>query len=463
MLATIKEWIDRHGLLSRGDKIIVACSGGADSLALLHILNRLRHCYEIEIKVAHVNHLFRPEALQEAEFVKQTADQWGLVCETVKIDVPQYMEESGRSAQDAARIQRYRFLHHLAESWGNAKIATGHHRDDQVETVLLHLLRGSGSSGLGGMQAMNGRVIRPLLATSRQKLEEYCYHEGLEPVQDSSNLNTKYTRNRIRLELLPQLESQYNRSLRDSLWRTSQIISDEHAVVADLAEKEWSHLAKEERGCLILDTTRLSKLPVALQRQIFRMAIEKKQGHIRGIQFIHVETLLEAASYGSPTHIVELPGGLYAEKGYGIMTFAYNRDKKTTVKEWVQEVELPVPGRARWGDFMIVAEVSHIKGNGGSSWKAIFDYDKLTLPLVIRKRHAGDRFQPLGLGGSKKLKNFFIDVKVPCEHRDAVPIVCDQDGILWVAGWRQSERGKIKFDTNRFIVLTLIKWEDYNA
>lgn len=112
---------------------------------------------------------------------------------------------------------------------------------------------------------------------------------------------------------------------------------------------------------------------------------------------------------------------------------------------------------------MIVAEVSHIKANCDSSWKAIFDYDELKLPLVIRKRRAGDRFQPLGLGGSKKLKNFFIDVKVPCGHRDAVPIVCDQDGILWVAGWRQSERGKIKSDTSRFINLTLIKWEDYNA
>lgn len=463
MLAAIKVWIDRHKLLSPGDKVLVACSGGPDSLALLHILNRLRDRYEIEIKVAHVNHMFRPEAVQEAEFVKKTASQWGLICETAEIDVPQYIKDTGTSSQEAARILRYRFLHQVADDWGNGKIATGHHRDDQVETVLYHLLRGSGGSGLGGMQAKNGRVIRPLLATSRRMVEEYCEAEGLQPVYDSSNLSSKYTRNRIRLDLLPQLERQYNESLRDCLWRTSQIIGDEHALIAELATKEWIHLAKEEKTRIVLDTDKLAALPVALQRQIFRQAFEKKQGHVRGIQFIHVETLIEAALCGSPNHKVELPGGLYAEKGYGVITLSGRGESDCSKPELPKDTELPVPGCVRWGDYVIAAEVSDSSSCSSSPAEAVFDYDGLTMPLVIRKRRDGDRFQPLGLGGSKKLKDFFIDAKVPRRLRDQVPIVCDRQGILWVAGWRRSEQGKIKTDTRRFIKMKLIKWEDYHA
>ena len=462
MLAIIRRWIDRHQLLTRGDKVIVACSGGPDSLALLHILLRLQKDDELELKVAHVNHMFRPAATDEANYVQTVALQWGLSCEIAQIDVPRYIKETGLSAQEAARFVRYGFLQQAADNWEGAKIATGHHRDDQAETVLLHLLRGGGGSGLGGMRPRNGQVIRPLLPVSRDAIEEYCRKEGLEPVQDESNLQTKYLRNRVRLRLLPQLESEYNPALRDSLWRTSQIIGDEHDLITALAEKEWRTLAKEDDEDIHLTIESLSALPVALQREIFRLAIEKKQGHIRGIQFIHVETLIESACTGQPGAVTELPGGIDVVKGYETLVFTWRDKNRNQAGRKIAPVMLPLPGRAQWGSMVIVAkQIDHV--GKLTSFQAAFDMDEIEQPLHIRQRQAGEKFQPLGLQGSKKLKDFFIDAKVPRHKRDTVPLVCDNKGILWVAGYRQAERGKITAATRRIIQLTLITGEDYYA
>ncbi len=462
MLAIIRRWIDRHQLLTRGDKVIVACSGGPDSLALLHILLRLQKDYQLELKVAHVNHMFRPAATDEANYVQTVALQWGLSCEIAQIDVPRYIKETGLSAQEAARFVRYGFLQQAADNWEGAKIATGHHRDDQAETVLLHLLRGGGGSGLGGMRPRNGQVIRPLLPVSRDAIEEYCRKEGLEPVQDESNLQTKYLRNRVRLRLLPQLESEYNPALRDSLWRTSQIIGDEHDLITALAEKEWRTLAKEDDEDIHLTIESLSALPVALQREIFRLAIEKKQGHIRGIQFIHVETLIESACTGQPGAVTELPGGIDVVKGYETLVFTWRDKNRNQAGRKIAPVMLPLPGRAQWGSMVIVAkQIDHV--GKLTSFQAAFDMDEIEQPLHIRQRQAGEKFQPLGLQGSKKLKDFFIDAKVPRHKRDTVPLVCDNKGILWVAGYRQAERGKITAATRRIIQLTLITGEDYYA
>lgn len=462
MLAIIRRWIDRHHLLTSGDKVIVACSGGPDSLALLHILLRLQKDYQLELKVAHVNHMFRPAATEEANYVQTIAAQWGLACEIAQIDVPRYIKETGLSAQEAARFVRYGFLQQTADNWEGAKIATGHHRDDQAETVLLHLLRGGGGSGLGGMRPRNGQVIRPLLPVSRVAIEEYCRKEGLEPVQDESNLQTKYLRNRVRLSLVPQLESEYNPALRDSLWRTSQIIGDEHDLITALAEREWRSLAREDDGDILLNIDSLSNLPVALQREIFRLAIEKKQGHIRGIQFIHVETLIESACTGQPGAITELPGGIDVVKGYEMLVFTWRDKSRNQADGKIVPVILPLPGKAQWGSMVIVAEqIDHV--GKLTSFQAAFDMDELEQPLHIRQRRAGEKFQPLGLRGSKKLKDFFIDAKVPRHKRDMVPLVCDNKGILWVAGYRQAERGKITAATRRITQLTLITGEDYYA
>ena len=454
MLAAINKWIIQHRLIIPGDKIVVACSGGPDSLALLHILVQLRPRYPIELKVAHVNHMFRPEAVQEAQFVHTMATRWGLDCEQTEIDVPKYMEETGLSGQEAARLLRYRFLQQVAADWGHGKIATGHHRDDQAETVLLHLLRGAGSSGLGGMRAVNGTIIRPMLSISRQQIEDYCQQHGLDPVQDSSNLHTDYLRNRVRLELIPLLERHYNPALRESLCRTAAIIGAEQEFVTQMANNKWSEVVREGEGRIFLNIKQLLRLPIALQRQIFRKVIEKKQGHLRGIQFLHVEKLIEVTFSGAVGITIELPGGLLFTKGYTDMTLLSAVEAKLESGQSLSTTMLAVPGYADWNGRKISAILTDRLDGAISPHRAVLDWDELRPPLSIRSRQEGDRFAPYGLKGSKKLKDFFIDNKVPRHLRDNVPLVCDDGGILWVAGYRQSERGKVTIATKRYLQLT---------
>lgn len=464
MLTAIRRWIDRHQLIRQGDKIVVACSGGPDSLALLHILTRLRTSYQMELKAAYLNHMFRPEAAAEAQFVSDMAASWGVDCEHTAIDVPAYIAETGLSTQEAARIVRYRFLYRIAEEWGCAKIATGHHRDDQAETVLLHLLRGAGGAGIGGMRPINGPIIRPLLPISRQEIEDYCRENRLEPVQDSSNWKTDYLRNRIRLELIPMLEKDYNPSLRESLWRSAQIIGDEQEAIVAAAREQWSQAVSESKGHLSLAIAALTRLSTAVQRQLLRLLIEKKQGHVRGIQFVHVENLIEVARDGVVGTVLELPGGLRVERSYTELVFRHVAELPTAVQQPLGEITLTVPGRVVCGDWVITAELTDKRGIDSLSYRqALLDWEVLTPPLRIRARTPGDRIAPLGLAGNKKLKDIFIDAKVPQQERDAIPLVCDQEGIVWVAGLRQAERTRVTKATRRYLQLTLNKQGDSHA
>ena len=461
MLAAVKELISRHNLLARGDKVIVACSGGPDSLVLLHILLNFRQEYDLTIIVAHLNHMFRPEADSEAEFVRHTAESMGLVFEGAAIDVPRFIAETGRSAADGARAVRYQFLHEVAARHGAVRIATGHHSDDQAETVLLHLLRGAGGAGLAGMKPVNGAVIRPLLAVSRSQIEAYCRQYNLTPVQDMSNYQTDYLRNKIRLELIPYLQKMYNPAIRESLCRTAQIIGDEHEAVAEAARRTYPSAVEDTDNGLEISTLRLAQLPVALQREVIRLAIEKKQGHVRGIKFLHVENLINTALRCPVGTTIVLPGRLTAVKGYKTLVLSRTAEQPTD-RPTADAVQLSVPGITIWNGWKISACLRAVSSPGDEACRAVFDFDAIEAPLMVRGRQRGDRFQPDGLKGSKKLKEFFIDQKIPRSQRDTIPLICDRRGILWVAGYRRGEGAKVIADTCRVLQIH-IEQEDSHA
>ena len=454
MLEHVKKYIDKTAMISCGDKIIAACSGGTDSLAMTHMLADLREYYRFELRVAHINHMFRPESEQEADFVCQWSKDKGLIYDYAIIDVPSYVRETGVSAQEAARILRYRYLDELACKWGNAKIAVAHHRDDQVETVLLNLLRGSGPAGLAGMKPINGSIIRPLLGIERRMIEEYCNIKNITPVQDKSNFSTKYLRNRIRLELLPFLEKDYNPSLRDAIYRMAQIIGDEHEYVETMALKAWNDIAKVTSKCISLDIKLLLKLPTALQRKIFLLTIEKKQGHLKGISFEHVERLAGVALNSSVGSVVELPNGLKFRKDYAELVLEDERDIFDAGGNIGTNV-LSVPGAIGYCHGSITATVSTELTHSKDAKQAIFDYDKISLPLIVRGRRKGDSFKPPGMNGTKKVKDFYIDSKIPRYERDSIPLVCDGKEILWIAGYRQSRYASIDATTKRFLKLVM--------
>jgi len=461
MLAKVKAWIDKHTMLTADDKILVACSGGPDSLALLHIFNELSAEYNISIFAAHLDHMFRgAESAGEAAFVVDFCQKNGITCFSAAIDVPKFIAQTGLSGADAARVVRYRYLRSVAADLGGAKIATGHHRDDQAETVLINILRGAGSSGIRGIQPVNGEIIRPLLSVSRTEITEYCRVHHLEPRLDSSNLKTNYLRNRIRILLLPALEKQYNSGIKDALCRMATIIGDEHDFIQTAAVSLWDQVVTEQANKIFIDGKKIKPVHIAVKRELFRMAIEKKQGYLTGISFHHVETLLELLSIGRVGSIAQLPGELVAYKSYdGLYLGVHDVMLPTRVDSL--DCLLSVPGTTQLPKLaiMITTEVTDKGNSTPQPHVAVFDWLALHPPLFVRIRRDGDKFQPLGFHGSKKLKDFFIDAKIARQIRDCTPIIWDSHGIIWVGGYRQAESGKVTNKTEKFLTITITPLE----
>lgn len=458
MLNEIRKWINRHHLICPGDKVLAACSGGPDSMALVHILLMLAPEYNFTLAVGHVNHMLRGgESDEDEQFVKTFCRRRHVPFYRTAIDVRRFRQKSGRSVEDAARHVRYDWLQKVALDIGGAKIATGHHRDDQAETVLINLLRGAGSAGLRGMQPERNGIIRPLLSVSRQEIAMYCAEHRLNPRTDSSNRDTDYLRNRIRLRLLPDIEREYNPSIREALWRTAALLSDEHGFIRETVLALWPQIAKEHGTAMSLDEELIRRQPRALQREIFRLAIEKKQGNLKGISFCHVENLIymtETASVGS---IMELPGGLLAKKGYHVIEIGQEKIEMP-VESILPGIQLNVPGITyipQSHSKIIARMLDAYPCQDKNAMTAVFDWQALTPPLFVRTRVPGDRFRPIGLNGTKKLKDYFIDEKVPRCRRDEALVFCDEKSIIWVGGYRQAEHGKVTARTTEYLQLII--------
>jgi tRNA(Ile)-lysidine synthase len=456
----VRDFILSHQLIQSGEHVLAACSGGPDSLALVDILRKLRLEFGYQLAVAHVDHMFRGEAsAADAQFVRDYCQRHGLTCFSTAINVPQYLLEQGGSSQNTSRKLRYEYLREAAQTWGNAKIATGHHQDDQAETILLHLLRGSGGAGLSGIHAQADGIVRPLLSLTRQEIEDYCRQYGLEPRQDSSNLKPNYLRNKIRLQIIPQLELAVGGSVREPLCRAGKILADEQDFLNDSVQAVWPDLTRETPDATYLYTEPLSKLHIALKRLIFRLLIEKKQGNLTGITFQHVEKLIEMADSWPVGSKFDLPGGWRAEREYD----AIQVRRRATGSVWrgiaPPGVQLLIPGETevRGLGVRVRVTVQSCLPQHDAPDTAVFDLAGLQQPLFVRSRQPGDRFSPCGMQGEKKLKDFFIDKKVPRSLRDQVPVFSDSRGIIfWLGGLRGSRQGRITAATTEYLVLQII-------
>lgn len=456
MLEKVKCYCDQNGLLKQGDTILIACSGGPDSLALVDVLLKLKEVYQLELAVAHVDHMFRgAESQADAAFVAEFCKKNKVAYYQKTFDVPAYIKKTGLSPEEAARIVRYDFLRNVAKSLGNANIATGHHKDDQAETVLIHLFRGAGSSGIGGIRPISHGIIRPLLSVTRKEIEEYCKNSQLVPRIDSTNAEPYYLRNRIRLQLLPDLMEKFNPAIKDAICKSAEIIGAEHDFIRQSIESIWEDLISREKEVFIFNREKLNDLHIAQKRELFRMAIEKKQGHLRGISFMHVEKMIVLSEKGFVGTHIELPGNLVFKCNYQQMILS-------SVKVSVDKSDILYAMLDLQGDTYIPAlkltmqsELTDAPMKPSGINSVVFDFEQLVPPLFIRFRQTGDRFHPSGMKGSKKLKDFFIDCKLERQKRDKVPLLCDQKGILWIGGYRQSEFGRVSEKTKKFLRVSI--------
>jgi tRNA(Ile)-lysidine synthase len=452
-----KQFILSNCLVSKGDTVILAVSGGPDSLCLLHLFNRMADQYRLKLVVAHLNHQLRPEAGDEETGVAALASGLGLPFEAETVDIRSYKKQQGLSEEAAGREARYRFLHRIARKYNAAALALGHHRDDQAETVLLNILRGCGTDGLAGMLPLSSyqgiRLVRPLLGFQREEIEAYCREKGLNPYTDSSNLEKEYRRNRLRLELIPHLAKCYNPQIKEALAGLADLAAADRLFLHSMASKKAGEIVFYDKNRVSLILKNLVELPEALSGRVIRLALRHFQSR-KEYGRNHISQLLEMAVSQKPGGKLTLPGGLTAN---------LYRNRLVIIKEFVASngklvaTELKIPGMTLLpGKRGIYARIG---SKGDLTWPppaycAYLDYQSLPVgKMMIRGREPGDRFHPQGAGGSKKLKDFLIDRKIDKNFRDWLPLVTIGKEIIWVAGIRIAHPYRITEATEKILIL----------
>lgn len=456
----LRRTIATYKLFEPGDRIVVAASGGPDSTALLHLLFLLSESAGWQLAVAHANHGFRPlESAREAEFVKRQAERLELPFYYRELDVPGYLNQEGGNPQDAARRLRYDFLVATAHDWQAGKIALAHHADDQAETVLMRILRGTGTSGLGGMSLVQERdgvkLVRPLLRIDKNRLLRELERLQEDYVTDSSNARTKYTRNRIRLETLPLL-SMYNPSVVQALNRLSEVAAADDDFLEREAGKRVAEMALKGPGEVRFSGAAFAGLHVALQRRFIKLILNYLFGTTENLDFAAVEQIRSGLlEDGAPNRRMTVSGRVYLDREYDAVRLGTG-PASTVPRDYVYPLDAEsgqIDLRESGGWLEIAVEPSE----GGTaetacSFEARFDAEELVFPLQLRNRRPGDRMQVDGLNGSKKVKDIFIDAKVPRFRREHTPLVTDASGaILWIPGIRRTGTAKVTEKTKQIL------------
>jgi len=472
LLSQVKDELTTYDLLKKGEKVIIGLSGGVDSVALLLLLNSLADELGISVHPMHVHHHLRDEATKDQQYCEVLCKELKLNLKVVHVDVKAYCERHKRSLEDGARQLRYKAFEDYYSALKADKIAVAHHKEDQAETILHRLIRGSGSLGLTGMQRINGYIIRPLLGVSKKMLVDYVEALGRDFVYDTSNDNQSFTRNRIRHELIPLL-AQYNENIVDTIVRTGGILTEDESCLRDMAKKVFDQV-KIKGDDTKLKYQELNTQPVSIQKRVIRMAISQVKGDLENIESAHVNRILELMNLqsGKQVPVVE---GLVVKKEYDSLVFTSKKNgKKNSLIEPIFLDSLPITRYIQNANMTMSVRVltkSEYKGltNYKDSFKKDanlytkwFDYDKIEANLVLRTRIPGDRITVGVNGDSKLLKKYFTDEKIPLSLRDHVPLLAIGQDVLWILEYRSSEGYRLSETTKNVLEVKLIK-EDENG
>lgn len=471
VLASARHNIHAHSMTSAGQSVVVAVSGGPDSVCLLHVLRCLAGEMALTLHVAHLNHGLRgADSDGDAAFVATLAQQWGIAATIERADVRAYRAAHGLSLEDAARQVRYAFLRRVAVGCGASAIAVGHSADDQVETILMHWLRGAGLTGLRGMLPVQSlgdgmRVIRPLLDVTRSDIEAYCAALGLQPRQDMSNSDERLWRNRLRRTILPLLE-QHSPHLRRTTLRTASILADDDACLEDAVTALWPSVARAGGGAVHIDTAIWRAQHPALRRRIIRRAWACLCPGRGDLSWLHVERISDVAmkaGAGAAANI-DLPHAVRARSDNRTVVLSTVAPQEPTAYPLLTaDMAVPVPGKATLpGGVWVVETVlsdAAAAGLAGASGplEQQFDADAVGESLLLRRWQAGDRMQPLGMVGTRKLHDIMIDARVAREWRAFLPVLVSGERIVWLVGVRRSDWGKLTTATTRVVTVRFVR------
>ena len=460
----------KYNMIQKGDSIVVGISGGADSVCLLHLLKSISEEYAIKLYGVHLNHMFRgAEADADALYVEEFCKALNIPSFIRVFDVPAYARQKGLSSEEAGREVRYKLFYEILNKVGATKIAVAQNLNDHAETILMRFMRGTGAEGLTGIDAVRGEIIRPLIEVERREIEEYCSCNFLEPRLDKTNLEPIYSRNKVRLELLPYIQDNFNPNIMNSLVRLADILRDENDFLERLTQKEFEKLAQSRENEIVFNIEEISKLDPAIRKRLIRLGILRLAGSLTGYDYRNIENVLELRSRNTGAAVV-LPRGLKAYVSYQNLILAKHIEKKdekwyyNLITEGVNKIEqlnaIIQIHRIKKEDIAQNTFSSTNKQRALNSFNTVYiDEDKINDGLTFRNRREGDRFSPVGMKGSKKLKDYFIDEKVPKADRDSVELIADGSEIVWIIGKRLSEKYRLTNETRHVLQMNITKGE----
>lgn len=464
MLRNIQETIEKHKMIEKGDRIIVGVSGGPDSVCLLHVLWSLKAVLGISLVAVHLDHEYRGEAArQDACYVKE-------LCE--KLEVPFYCfseniegmaKERGLSFEEMGRERRYALFFKVLEETKGTKIAVAQNQNDQVETILMRMMRGTGMDGLCGIPyKREDGVVRPLLDTDRKSIEAYCKERDLKPRQDATNLENVYTRNRIRLDLIPYIEAHFNSNFRRTLLRNIETVRDDVAYLNQMTEQVFHQTVTiKSKGSWVLDGPTFLKLHSALQKRLIRYIVNAFKGDRLDLSVKQVQQIVSMIHNRQTSKKHILPNGMTFKINYNEIDIT-DGSKEKLPGQWQYTIGLDerveIPEANMCVSMTEVAADEEPKVKGGPNWTLV-DGDLLAKELILRNRQPGDRFTPMGMQGTKKVKDYLMDKKVDRQIRDFIPLLCNGEQIVWILGYQIDNHYRLtqKTKTYRKIEFEILK------
>ena len=465
MYKKVLSYIRDNKLIESGDKVLIALSGGPDSVCLLNILFKLKDELNIELGAAHLNHMLRgKDAMEDEQYVIDICKQMNVECFTKQVNINEYSKKEKLSSEMAGRIVRYNFFDEIIKEHGYTKIATAHNANDQAETILFRLMRGTGLEGLGGIKTKRDNIIRPILCLSRQEVEEYIHTNQLEPRIDKTNFEKIYNRNKIRLDMLPYIKKNFNEDIVQTLNRMAVLLQKDNEFIEQLSMDMYKKYCIEKPEYFIIKEEVFGENEAMVTR-IIRNAVTNFSKTHYDFEMRHIYEIYNLAQNGTGK-IVDLPNKIYAENIYGDIYIKSKMDKDINCN--ITEINLPIDNidkhLVEFGEysfkFSIVDNSQKTKLNlKRNNYEKYFDFDKIQKEIIIRTRKDGDKIIPLGMTGSKKLKDIFINMKIPKEERDIIPIVCFDNKISWIVGLRVSDEYKVTSDTKKILIMNVKRKE----
>ncbi|MBS5984452.1 tRNA lysidine(34) synthetase TilS [Clostridium butyricum] len=455
MYKKVMSYIKDNNLIKSGDKVLVALSGGPDSVCLLNILYNLKAELNIEVGAAHLNHLLRDkDAFEDEEYVKTLCKSLDIPCFVKRVDINKYSKDKKMSSEMAGREARYNFFDDIVKDEGYTKIATAHNANDQAETILFRLMRGSGIEGLCGIKVRRDKIIRPILCLSRKEVEEYIEINNLKPRIDKTNFEKIYNRNKIRLDMIPYIKENFNEDIIQTLNRMSVLLQKDNEFIENSARSFYEKYCIEQSDYFIIKKEMFDNKEAVVTR-VIRYALTNFSKTHYDFEMKHIYEICNLAKNNSGKAI-DLPNKIYAENIYGDI---YIKERininNIDVKQEIVVNKNEINGKKIFFDnenieFSLLKNDSNLDLNQNNLIK-YFDFDKINDSISLRKRKNGDKIIPLGMKGSKKIKDLFIDMKVPKEERDCIPLLCFDENISWIVGIRVSEEYKITNKTKNIL------------